>query len=101
VTPKAEQESSEPVVQDVALFPKARIAWATLLARVHHLDVLSCPRPGCSGRMRPIAAILDPEAIRRILTHLGLPADPPTFERARDPPAPNRSPNPDPFLSDL
>ena len=33
-------------------------------------DVLACPR--CGGRMRLVATIHDPAAIRRILAHLAL-----------------------------
>ena len=58
-----------------------RIDWATLLHRVWGVDVLSCPR--CGGRMRFIATITDRVVIRRILEHLGLPADEVTTARAR------------------
>src|SRR5215813_15475879 len=34
--------------------------------------------PRCGGRMRVIATIEDPVVIRKILTHLGLPTEPPT-----------------------
>jgi hypothetical protein len=45
--------------------------WATLMARVLELDVLACPR--CGGRMRILAAINPPDAIKKILACLGLP----------------------------
>jgi hypothetical protein len=44
-----------------------------LLQRVFAVDVLACPN--CGGRMRLIATIEDPRVVRRILAHLGLPAD--------------------------
>jgi hypothetical protein len=56
--------------------------WSELMARIFLLDVLECPR--CGGRMKIIAAIEEPDVIRRILDHLGLPTDAPT-------PAPPRS----------
>jgi hypothetical protein len=46
-------------------------AWAELLKRVFWIDGLECPR--CGGRMRILAAIQLPEAIRKILECLGLP----------------------------
>ncbi|MBI4474297.1 MAG: hypothetical protein HY646_16630 [Acidobacteria bacterium] len=46
------------------------------MKRVWALDVLECPR--CQGRMRILAAIHSPDAIRKILDCLGLPSrDPP------------------------
>jgi hypothetical protein len=39
------------------------------------VDVLECP--ACGGRMRILAAIHPPEAIRKILDCLGLPSRPP------------------------
>jgi len=45
--------------------------WADLLRRVFDFDVLACR--SCGGRLRLIATIDDPEVIRRILGHLGLP----------------------------
>jgi hypothetical protein len=42
-----------------------RRAWARLLAKVHAIDVLACPR--CGSRMAVIAVITDPAQIRRII----------------------------------
>jgi hypothetical protein len=39
-----------------------RRAWARLLAKVHELDVLACPR--CGSRMSVLAVITDPAQIR-------------------------------------
>lgn len=55
-------------------------AWAELMRRVFDLDVLKCDR--CGGRMRILAAINPPDAIRKILECLGLPSRPPPIARA-------------------
>ena len=60
-----------------------RYSWAELLRRVFHIEVFLCD---CGGQRRLLAAILEPEPIRRILLHLGLPADPPPVAPARAPP---------------
>jgi len=60
----------------------ARIDWASLLRRVYLVDVLSCP---CGGRRRIVADISEREAIVAILSHLGIPTEPPPIARARDP----------------
>jgi hypothetical protein len=58
--------------------------WATLMSRVLELDVLACPR--CGGRMRIVAAINPPDAIRKILACLGLPTRaPPIAPAVSDP----------------
>ena len=44
--------------------------WAELMRRVFELDVLECPR--CLGRMKIVAAIHSPGAIRKILDCLDL-----------------------------
>lgn len=54
-------------------------SWAELMRRVFSVDVLRCER--CGGRMRIIAAIHPPEAIRKILECLGLPSRPPPLAR--------------------
>jgi hypothetical protein len=45
---------------------------------------LECP--GCGGDIRLIAFITDPGPIRKILTHLGEPLEPPPVSPARGPP---------------
>jgi len=58
-------------------------SWAELMRRVFEIDVLECPC--CRGRMRVIAAIVTPEAIRAILDCLDLPSRaPPVAPAARD-----------------
>jgi hypothetical protein len=53
-----------------------RISWARLLRRVFDIDRQHCPN-GASGELRIIAAILQRPVIGKILTHLGLDAQPP------------------------
>jgi len=57
------------------------MSWARLLKRVFDLDVERCGQ--CSGKMGIIAAIEEPAVIERILTHLGLSAQPPPRALAR------------------
>jgi hypothetical protein len=45
-----------------------RRAWARLLAKVHAIDVLACPK--CGSRMSVITVITDPAQIRRIIACL-------------------------------
>jgi hypothetical protein len=45
-----------------------RKAWARLLAKVHEMDVMVCPR--CGSRMSVIAVIVDPAQIRKIIACL-------------------------------
>jgi hypothetical protein len=61
-----------------------RLDWASLLQRVYDVDVLKCPR--CTGRLEVIAAISEPDIVRRILDHLDLPSTPPQCKPARGPP---------------
>ena len=49
--------------------------WVQLMQRVFDLDVMECP--ACGGRLRILAAIQDPDAIRAILDCLGLSSRPP------------------------
>ena len=57
-----------------------------LLRRVYNVDVLAFP---CGGRIRLIAVIERPDVIRRILKHIGLPAEPRSIAPARSPPQPD------------
>jgi len=63
----------------------SRIAWAKLMARVGEEFPLQCP--ACGGDIRLIAFITEPGPIRKILTHLGEPLEPPPVSPARGPPA--------------
>ena len=60
-----------------------RIDWASLLKRIHGVDVLQCPR--CHGRLEICAAVTEPENIRRVLGHLGESATGPPPSRILDP----------------
>jgi hypothetical protein len=62
----------------------SRIAWVKLMARVGEEFPLACPT--CGGDIRLIAFITDPGPIRKILTHLGEPLEPPPVSPARGPP---------------
>jgi putative transposase len=63
--------------------PGTTLPWAELIRRVFAVDVLECPR--CGGRMKILAAIQTPEAIRSILEHLDLPSRAPPITPARCP----------------
>ena len=60
---------------------QSRMIWARLLKRVFDIDIEHCPH--CGGQLKLIAAIEEPAAIQRILTHLGLAARPPPRAPAR------------------
>jgi len=60
-------------------------AWAQLMARAFGVDVLACAR--CGGRLRVVATVEDPHAIRAILESLGLPAEGPQPDPPPPPPA--------------
>ena len=62
----------------------SRIAWAKLIARMGEEFPLQCP--ACGGDIRLIAFITEPGPIRKILTHLGEPLEPPPIAAARGPP---------------
>jgi len=62
----------------------SRIAWAKLMARVGEEFPLECP--ACGGDIRLIAFITEPGPIRKILTHLGEPLEPPPIAAAWGPP---------------
>ena len=55
------------------------------MQRVFGVDVLVCPR--CAGRLRLLATVDDPRAIRAILESLGLPAEVPQPDPSQPPPA--------------
>ena len=59
-----------------------RMSWAELLARVFAIDMKHCPNCG-SENFKPISAILETSVIKKILTHLGLPVEPPDIAPAR------------------
>ena len=61
-----------------------RYRWAELLRRVYMVDVLLCRH--CGGKRRLLAAIHDPESVRRVLVALGLSPEVPVLCPARGPP---------------
>jgi len=70
---------------DLSKLPRvSRLPWALLLKRVFMTDALTCQK--CQGRMKILAAITKPEAIRKILDHLGIPSEAPRRTAARPPP---------------
>ena len=60
----------------------SRIEWASLLRRIHWVDVVACP---CGGRRAVVADISEGEVIVAILAHLELPTEAPPLARARGP----------------
>jgi len=81
VAPAAESVGGDPAAPRPPPLPAGYVrpkyvAWASLLERTFAIDVLACPE--CGGRLRLIATITDSSVIDKILTHLGLPAEPPT-----------------------
>ncbi|MCP3878559.1 MAG: IS91 family transposase, partial [Sulfitobacter sp.] len=79
-----EKKDTEDTLDAVWRSP-ARYLWAMLLARIYESAPLACPQ--CGADMRIIAFVTDGVSVRRILTHIGEPADPPRIAPARGPPA--------------
>jgi hypothetical protein len=65
------RSSSTASASELARGPR-RAAWADLLQRVFEVDALRCP--DCSGRMRVLSAITDPDVAARILECIGMSA---------------------------
>ena len=57
-----------------------RMTWARLLKRVFDIDIEQC---ACGGKLKLVAVIEEPVVIEKILTHLGLAAQPPPIAPAR------------------
>ena len=57
-----------------------RMTWARLLKRVFDIDIERC---ACGGKLKLVAVIEEPAVIEKILTHLGLAAQPPPRAAAR------------------
>ncbi len=60
---------------------KHYISWSRLLRRVFDIEMEKCPN--CGGQVKVVAAIEEPGAIKKILTHLGLSPHPPPRAPAR------------------
>ena len=71
------QESSR-----VATAGGSRMSWADLMRRVWGADVQACPR--CKGRLKIVATVTNPTAVKAILECLGLPGRPPPLAPARE-----------------
>jgi len=70
---------------DITKIPRgSRLPCAVLLKRVFMTDAVTCPK--CHGRMKILAAIIKPDAICKILEHLGIPSEAPALTAARPPP---------------
>jgi len=68
---KAQGEVSTAVVESSEIAPsEAQRAWARFIKQVYVIDPLVCPR--CTGAMRLVAFIEQPDVIEKILTHLGI-----------------------------
>jgi hypothetical protein len=61
----------------------SRVDWATLMRRTFGFDALRCPT--CDARMRVVSTLTDPDVVKKILAHLGMPTEPLPRARARDP----------------
>lgn len=69
VLPDAPKDQAQggPLHRQVGMLSR-RKARARLLAKVHELDVMACPR--CGSRMAVLAVIVDPAQIRKIIACL-------------------------------
>jgi hypothetical protein len=87
--PEAEDASAradavpEPETDSAVAQPRGYL-WAELMKRTFGFDVLVCPE--CGGRPRLVALIDEGPVSRRVLQHLGLPAEVPDLRPARPPP---------------
>jgi hypothetical protein len=71
--PECRATADVPTPAEGARSPRLRrLPWSDLLQRVFAVDALACPR--CGERLRLLAAIESPEAIRAIMDCLGLPS---------------------------
>ena len=74
---------------DAPTAARARSTWARLIHKVYEVDPLECPK--CNGPMRVIALIEDSNAIRKMLSHLGLWAPPQPLRPQHGPPGRRQS----------
>lgn len=70
---------ADAVAEESSVSRAARYVWAMLLARIYEVFPLTCPK--CGGEMRIIAFIDDPTEVKKILTHLGEPAQRPYWRQ--------------------
>ena len=81
---EADAPSSDEAQDPEPRRPAYRLSWARLLARVFLIDVTVCPH--CGGKMKIIAALTEPGAIRAYLDGVG-PGFTPASRRPGEPPA--------------
>ena len=90
VPPPPQEDHDDDTCTKVDSRPKRpkrkRYSWAELMKRVFEIDVLICEH--CGGTRKLLAFLTEPQTIRRILEHIGLPAEPPPVAPARPPPDP-------------
>ncbi len=68
---KQDQDDIIPSILKLEGSSKAfRKNWARLIQKIYETDPLCCPK--CSGKMKILSFIEDPEVIKKILKHLGL-----------------------------
>ncbi len=80
VVPKVEPATAHTCEHAPAHSAPVRMSWARLLKRVFDIDMEHCE---CGGNLKIVAVIEQPEVIEKILTHLGLSAQPPPRAPAR------------------
>jgi hypothetical protein len=78
---EAAQPTAEATARPVDKPGSRRYGWTELLSRVFAIDMKTCP--SCGGEFKIVSAILETQAIVRILNHLGLPSKPPEVAPAR------------------
>ena len=77
---KVEQAATKGTCEHAAHSAPLRMSWARMLRRVFDIDIERC---ACGGKLKFVAVIEQPEVIAKILTHLGLAAQPPPIAPAR------------------
>ena len=82
---------ADPLRAESSADRRRRLSWSELMQRVFAIDVLECPR--CQGRLRILAAITSPTAVRAIMECMG------TGSGSRAPPALSETPAEDLFAS--
>jgi len=78
-------QAPEPALKIADQSAKRHITWARLLKRTFEFDVETCH--GCGGKMKIVAAIEYPHAIKKMLERLGLATRAPMPWSARGPPS--------------
>ena len=79
VLPKGAQTTAH-TCEHAAHSAPLRMSWARMLKRVFDIDMERC---ACGGKLKFVAVIEQPEVIEKILTYLGLAAQPPPIAPAR------------------